>query len=188
MDTKNPSLWVVSVLVAAVVLLWAAYGRVVPCFFTGPTSVGGFGDMYGGLNTLFAGLAFAGLIYAIVLQSRQLAVQRKELTETREEMKLAREEAKRTAQAQEDLARLSALTSLLEVYSTRFEKFYALAFERVSDSAADDGFREEVVRPRFKGIALDAQEGMHRCVEEVEKIYERIAGQSPDAPPKEDDQ
>jgi len=38
-----------------------------------------FGDMFGAVNTLFSGLAFAGLIYAILLQRSELELQRKEL-------------------------------------------------------------------------------------------------------------
>ncbi len=51
----------------------------------GSTSFGTFGDSFGALNTLFSGLAFAGLIWTIVLQ-------RKELQETRNEIKGQREQ------------------------------------------------------------------------------------------------
>lgn len=44
-----------------------------------------FGDMFGGLNTFFAGLAFAGVIYTIFLQRKQLDLQRKELLLSRTE-------------------------------------------------------------------------------------------------------
>ena len=40
---------------------------------------GEFGDTFGALNALFAGLAFAGVIYAILLQRKELALQRQEL-------------------------------------------------------------------------------------------------------------
>ncbi len=48
---------------------------------------GVFGDMFGVVNSLFSGLAFAGIIITIFLQSRELKLQREELTETREEFK-----------------------------------------------------------------------------------------------------
>ena len=44
---------------------------------------GSFGDMFGSVNALFSGLAFAGLIVAIRLQSEELALQRQELADTR---------------------------------------------------------------------------------------------------------
>ncbi len=46
---------------------------------------GTFGDMFGAVNALFSGLAFVGLIVAILLQRQELELQRNELTETREE-------------------------------------------------------------------------------------------------------
>ena len=46
---------------------------------------GTFGDQFGAVNALFSGLAFAGLIYTIVLQRRDLKLQRREMQEqTRE--------------------------------------------------------------------------------------------------------
>ena len=55
---------------------------------------GTFGDMFGAINTLFSGLAFAGILYAIFLQHKELSLQRREL-------ELTREELKRSASAQE---------------------------------------------------------------------------------------
>ena len=48
---------------------------------------GTFGDMFGAVNALFSGLAFIGVIFAILLQSKELKLQRKELKFTREELK-----------------------------------------------------------------------------------------------------
>ncbi len=53
---------------------------------------GTFGDMFGVANALFSGLAFAGLIFTILLQSQELKLQREELQLTRQEMKDTREE------------------------------------------------------------------------------------------------
>ncbi|MEK7760049.1 MAG: putative phage abortive infection protein [Nitrospirota bacterium] len=49
------------------------------------TDRGTFGDMFGGVNALFSGLAFAGVIYAILLQREELGLQREELIKTRAE-------------------------------------------------------------------------------------------------------
>ena len=47
---------------------------------------GTIGDMFGVVNALFSGLAFIGIIYTILLQSRELQLQRRELTLTRTEI------------------------------------------------------------------------------------------------------
>ncbi|MBU4605190.1 MAG: hypothetical protein KKH66_09820, partial [Proteobacteria bacterium] len=55
---------------------------------------GTFGDTFGAANALFSGLAFGGVIVAILLQRKELELQRKEL-------ELTRRELARTAEAQE---------------------------------------------------------------------------------------
>lgn len=70
---------------------------------------GVFGDSFGVLNALFSGLAFAGVIITMLLQKEQLELQLKELIENREQFA-------RSATAQEDAAKLSALSALLIEY------------------------------------------------------------------------
>jgi hypothetical protein len=79
---------------------------------------GQFGDMFGGINALFTGLAFAGVIYTIVLQRRELELQREDLSMTRVELHTSAEAQKDQVSQLEQAARLSALTALLNVYST----------------------------------------------------------------------
>ncbi|AWV35172.1 hypothetical protein [Paenibacillus odorifer] len=46
---------------------------------------GTFGDMFGAVNALFSGLAFAGLIFTIILQRKDLKLQFKELSRQADE-------------------------------------------------------------------------------------------------------
>lgn len=46
---------------------------------------GVFGDKFGAINALFSALAFAGIIFTIILQKKELRLQREELAETRDE-------------------------------------------------------------------------------------------------------
>ena len=50
------------------------------------TARGTFGDQFGAVNALFSALAFAGLIYTIILQMKELRYQREELVDNRKEM------------------------------------------------------------------------------------------------------
>jgi hypothetical protein len=52
------------------------------------------GDTAGAINALFSALAFAGTIYIIILQKKELLLQHEELEQTREELKKQREEFK----------------------------------------------------------------------------------------------
>lgn len=55
-------------------------------------SRGQFGDLFGSVNSLFSGLAFVGIFWALRLQQEQLSLQQTELRLQREELKLQREE------------------------------------------------------------------------------------------------
>jgi uncharacterized membrane protein YciS (DUF1049 family) len=87
-----------------------------------------FSEMFSGLDALFSGLAFVGLICAIVYQKRELQLQK-------EELQLTRKALQRTASAQEKseaslkqqsetmllAARLSVMTSIIELKKTKQE-------------------------------------------------------------------
>lgn len=68
--------------VFAVIGIWVLLGL----YASTRSSPGVFGDMFGAVNALFSGLAFAGLIYAILLQRIELKLQREELVATRGEL------------------------------------------------------------------------------------------------------
>ena len=87
--------WIKLLIIFVIILtIWAAGGYFTYNSFCTWSDRGTFGDMFGGINALFAGLAFAGLIYTIYLQRDELRLQR-------EELKLTRIELSRAATAQE---------------------------------------------------------------------------------------
>lgn len=99
MSTDAGRKWYCSAIVkstiGALVLISAALYLVhiwVPKFYGYPDGPGVYGDMFGVANALFSGLALAGVVLAIVLQSKELALQRQELEATREEIKGQREQ------------------------------------------------------------------------------------------------
>ncbi len=83
---------------ALVVGLWAASGFVLYYL----PERGTFGDMFGAVNALFSGLAFLGVIYALLLQH--------------DELDLTKAEFSRNAHAQKEVAQLQALTLLFQEY------------------------------------------------------------------------
>lgn len=68
--------------IAGVVLAWG----LVWVFLLPVADRGTIGDMFGVVNALFSGLAFAGIIFTVLLQSRELQLQRRELSLTRAEL------------------------------------------------------------------------------------------------------
>jgi hypothetical protein len=71
-----------------VIILWGATWY----FLRNDPGRGSFGDMFGAVNALFSGLAFAGVIYTLLLQRKELKLQRRELEETRKELKGQKEQ------------------------------------------------------------------------------------------------
>lgn len=82
---------------------------------------GQFGDSFGMVNSLFSGLAFAGIIFTIILQRKELKLQRQELELTRQELarsakaqELSQMELKKQANNLRQSARLNALASMID--------------------------------------------------------------------------
>ncbi|MEI9919922.1 MAG: hypothetical protein WDO14_14155 [Bacteroidota bacterium] len=77
--------WYHWLIFAGVLLLWGGGWLYVGNKYKALTDAGPFGDQFGFVNSLFSGLAFAGIIITIILQSQELKEQRKELALTRDE-------------------------------------------------------------------------------------------------------
>lgn len=77
---KNLFIWVAIFAAAVVCTAWG----ITYYLLNDHPERGTFGDMFGGLNALFSGFAFVGVIVAILMQSVELRLQREELSDTRE--------------------------------------------------------------------------------------------------------
>jgi hypothetical protein len=111
-----------------VVILWLGSAFTLRALYPASDSRGTFGDSFGAINALFSGLAFAGIIVAILLQRNELRLQRQEL-------ELTRTELARSASAQESVgnsigeqamvmrvtAHLNALTALLRLQTEEID-------------------------------------------------------------------
>ena len=94
MQEKTPSLWhIFGVVVVVALSIQGTFGAIV-ILTLGLRDAGVFGDVFGVVNTLFSGLALAGVVVAIWLQKNELESQRQELKLTREEMVNQRQEMK----------------------------------------------------------------------------------------------
>ena len=104
---------------------------------------GQFGDLFGAVNSLFSGLAFAGLFWALRLQADQLEMQRTELALQREELKLQRDEMAASrrelanqVRAQEALFRASAAQVAVAAAQARIQAFQWDAYQWNEQSGA----------------------------------------------------
>ncbi|MDF2176999.1 hypothetical protein P2G88_01865 [Aliiglaciecola sp. CAU 1673] len=84
-------IWLIGAMMA-VVMMWLINGFIYPLFVTGLNDRALNGDAFGAVNSLFSGLAFAGLIYTILMQKKELQLQREALSRQHEEMQESRGE------------------------------------------------------------------------------------------------
>lgn len=77
---------------------------------------GQFGDMFGAVNALFSGFAFAGVIIAVILQRNELALQRRELSASVEAQQGSRESLAEQVGMLERSSRLGAISTLISAY------------------------------------------------------------------------
>lgn len=130
---------------------------------------GQFGDVFGSVNAAFSGLAFAGLIYAILLQREDLELQRRELELTREELKrsaAAQEQSEIALRAQAESARTSARLSATN--------FLLGEYKRELSSMREEAFRSN--DPRLQRMQ-ELEQRIQVLTEVLDSVYSDIAGE-----------
>jgi hypothetical protein len=157
--------WIASVTLAGVTGLWLCAKWWVPPL----TGLTGTQETYSALEALFTGLAFAGVVWTVLLQGQELKLQRAELASTREEMKRQRDESARTACAQEDAAKLTALVALIR----REDEMVGALADQAYDNPAD---RLDVIDPGADSACREAEERRRALYADLEATYRRIAG------------
>ena len=135
---------------------------------------GQFGDMFGSINALFSGLALAGVVIAVLLQSRELALQREELAMTRGEVKLQRAQLERQATTSH-MQRME--TTFFQVLRRHAEIVGAMRFptnNAIVGSACFRPFASELVRA-FEKSPSDADFDARRA-QAFKVLWEKYGG------------
>jgi len=125
---QKPWLWYGLGLGILILLMW---GISIPIWWAlgQLQGVGTFGDMFGAVNALFTGLAFAGIIGTLFLQRHDLEMQRNLLKLQMEEIKLQRMELSGSRKAQEGQAEMLQLTAILTARSAIIQARGAMSHE-----------------------------------------------------------
>lgn len=124
MTTREPKIWHLLVATLAVVGLWILnwlYGSDIAV-----SERGQFGDTFGVVNALFSGLAFAGLVYAIMMQRYEVALAKKDARITKQILNdqtahLEEQNLRETQRSSED-----SFFKLLTSHQAVLESVYAL--------------------------------------------------------------
>ena len=123
------------VLFIVVILLWVLCFILLLYFFPDLSKSGPFGDSFGALNSLFSGLAFVGVIIAILMQKEELRLQR-------EEVKMQRIETARLADTQEQSKKI------LEIQAEAMKKNAYIGALSANLDAVNKSIAEEMQRVR----------------------------------------
>jgi hypothetical protein len=126
MEKTNSKIGIFIKLIVFVILLWIASAVCIIFFLDDWSNRGTFGDLFGAVNALFSGLAFAALIYTIILQ-------REEIKQNREEIVLNRKELVKASKLQQKAqivlsqqveqthlsAKMNAMRTIVEYYNNQ---------------------------------------------------------------------
>lgn len=152
--------WPLISLALVVVVLWVLCGIILYRF----PERGTFGDMFGAVNALFSGLAFAGVIYAIYLQREELELQREELRSTRLELarsafaqEKSEEALRQQVKAAEFSQRIAAINNMLE--------FAQECYRRLCHESIAQQEKIEIERWAARRFEL---------IEELNKVYQQL--------------
>lgn len=144
-------------------------------FILGGNNSGVFGDQFGAINSLFSGLAFAGLIYSILQQRETLIQQKYSIDMQRNELELQRKDLQlQTQEFQEQNKTLkiqrfeNTFFNMLDLHQKIVEGLeyrYDSAFQQLFSSS--DNFRGREV---FKRLFAEISYHLHA---EGQKVYEK---------------
>ena len=126
MEKDNSKNHLLIKLILMVVLIWGLSAVLIMIFLSEWSDRGTFGDLFGAVNALFSALAFAVLIYTIILQREEIKQNREEIVLNRKELEKS---SKLQRKAQDVLikqveqthlsAKMNAMRTLVDYYNNQ---------------------------------------------------------------------
>lgn len=144
--------------IGGIILLWLSSGVLIYTFIDNWNDRGTFGDLFGFINSLFSGLALAGLIFTIYSNRNELKIQREEIEINRKELIKSRKIQEKSERALEEQVRQLKLTTKLTGLQTLVDYF--------SHQISNNTNSEEVI--------LLARKKRKDAILEIDQIIERL--------------
>lgn len=140
---------------------------------------GTIGDMFGTINTLFSGLALAGIILTILLQRKELKLQREELSDTRKEFETQNETLKLQRFENTFFNLLNQHHQIVNAIDLRYykkkekERNFVMVAQPIGRSKAQDEKEVVVINGRdvFKYRYNQMFKDLEKDINEYENIY-----------------
>jgi septal ring factor EnvC (AmiA/AmiB activator) len=125
-NVKKVNFLIISIII--VLLIWSISGLTIYLISDNWGDRGTIGDMFGAVNALFSGLAFAALLYTLQLQREEIKLNRTEIALNRNELSKS---VKAQQESQEALkqqvtqthltAQLNAMNTVISYYNSQIE-------------------------------------------------------------------
>ncbi len=151
MKNQNSRSGNLTFLIILVVIIWLISAILIFFFIEDSSERGTFGDLFGAVNALFSGLAFAGLIYTIILQKKDLEMQRSEIQLNRSELKKSAAAQQKSEKALSEQVEQMKVTSRLNALNTIIN-FYNLQISSPNTSEENLAKYKEKRREAIKEI------------------------------------
>ncbi len=158
MEADYKRTWILTKMIILVLIIWVVSALVIIWQIDNWSDRGTFGDLFGAVNALFSGLAFAGLIFTIVLQKRELALQRSEIAQNRIELKKTAKSQQHSEKALFEQVEQMKISAKLNALNTIIN-YYNIQIASTNNS-------EEVI--------LKAKERRRETIKEIDTLINRI--------------
>ena len=158
MEKNKSKSSLLTTLIVIVVVIWLLSAVFIIYFLDDWSDRGTFGDLFGAVNGLFSGLAFAGLIYTIVLQKQDLELQRNEIHLNRNELKKSAKAQEKSEKALNAQVEQMKITSKLNALNTIIN-YYNLQISSTQHS-------EEII--------LKFKEKRRETIKEIDQLIDRV--------------
>lgn len=145
-------------LLLIVILLWGTSAILILTYLEDWNSRGTFGDLFGAVNALFSGLAFAGLLYTINLSKKDLEIQRQEIEINRKELIKSRKSQQHSEKAlieQVEQMKISTKINALNILITYY-----------TNQINNQNNTEEII--------LKAREKRREAIREIDSLLNRM--------------
>ena len=124
-------------------VLWLLSIPIMYLFFPRPVTAHDFGDMFGAIHALFSGLALAGVIYAVLMQT--------------EDIKNNQMQIEKSIRASEISAKLAAYSALLQESDNALERY-----ERWEQKSKDADYK--VVKEKVRKTSLPIERKLNNLL------------------------
>lgn len=126
MEKENSTKGILVKLIVLVIVIWAISAALIMMVLPEWSDRGTFGDLFGAVNALFSALAFAALIYTIILQREEIKQNRNEIVLNRKELQKSsrlqqksQEVLKQQVEQMNLSAKMNAMRTLVDYYNNQ---------------------------------------------------------------------